>query len=211
MLTALAAAFRVLAASLPLPHGSLCSRLSSGAWQGEFNISTFGSGQLAGLQLPLQACQGELPPAAAWQDPSLPLGQWEGRAAHDRSQVAADASPGTGAAVSLPADCLPSGEVRRRRVLPEMLRCRRGTNCSAAVAVVSLCRHLKPLGGLSPRLVLGACLLPSQCTRGSEKPLGQPAVHGRCLAAARISLRWVDEHGVPRAAVLSPPQQPSCP
>lgn len=85
-----------------------------------------------------------------------------------------------------------------------MLCCRRGTNCSAAIAVVSPCRHLEPLGDLFPRLVLGACLLSSQCTRSSEKPLGQPGVCCRCLATARSSLRWVDEHGVPRATVLSP-------
>lgn len=118
--------------------------------------------------------------------------------------MAAGASPGTGATVSLPADLLPSGEVRRRRALPETLRCRRCTNCSAAIAVVSLRRHLKPLGDLFPRLVLGACLFPSQCTRGSEKPLGQPAIYHQHLTTAHINLQWVNEHGVPRATVPSP-------
>lgn len=143
MLTAVA----VLAASLPLPCGSLCSRLSSGAWQGEFSSSALVS------------------------DSSFPSGwsgQREGRAAHGRSRVAARASPGIAP--------LPSGGLRRRRALPETLCCRRGTSCSAAIAVVSLCRHLEPLGDSSPRLVLRAGLVPSRGTRASAKPLGHPPV-----------------------------------
>lgn len=85
-----------------------------------------------------------------------------------------------------------------------MLHCRRGMNCSAAIVIVSLCRHLEPLVDLFPRLVLRACLLPSWCTTDSEKPLRPPGVYRWHLTAARISLRWVDEHSVPRAAVTSP-------
>lgn len=181
-----------LAASLPLLCGSLCSGLSPGAWQGEFNISAFGSGQLAALQPP--CCSG----AGSWPAPRAA----GGTAAQDTSQDATGASPGTGATSSLPADHWPSGEVRRRRrrrrAVPAMLRCRRGTNCSAAIAAVSLCR---PPEDLSPRLVLRACLL--LVYEGFREAAGTTTVYS-VVARACIRLWWVTEHSVPRAAVLSP-------
>lgn len=62
-----------------------------------------------------------------------------------------------------------------------------------------LCRHLEPLGYLSPRLVLRACLFPSWCYERFRR-----AGCCCCPATARVHLRWVHEHGVPRAAVPSP-------